>query len=95
MNLPVGAIRLPAMLLGTANVGLLHGFHRLRFLRLCAMLRCPRCIAHLASCPVQAELLVADAGTTLTVSGNGDVLEPSDGVMGIGSGSPYAVAAAR
>lgn len=30
----------------------------------------------------QAELLVADADTTLTVSGNGDVLEPHDGVMG-------------
>jgi len=44
---------------------------------------------------LQAELLVADATTTLTVSGNGDVLEPHDGVMGIGSGSPYAVAAAR
>jgi len=44
---------------------------------------------------LQAELLVVDAATTLTVSGNGDVLEPHDGVMGIGSGSPYAVAAAR
>lgn len=32
----------------------------------------------------QAELLVADATTTLTVSGNGDVLEPHDGVMAIG-----------
>ena len=30
----------------------------------------------------QAELLVADASTTLTISGNGDVLEPHDGVMG-------------
>jgi ATP-dependent HslUV protease subunit HslV len=44
---------------------------------------------------MQAELLVADATTTLTVAGNGDVLEPHDGVMAIGSGSPYAVAAAR
>ena len=34
--------------------------------------------------PPQAELLVADATTTLTVSGNGDVLEPHDGVMAIG-----------
>ncbi|EFJ46872.1 hypothetical protein VOLCADRAFT_92617 [Volvox carteri f. nagariensis] len=31
---------------------------------------------------LQAELLVADASTTLTISGNGDVLEPHDGVMG-------------
>lgn len=31
---------------------------------------------------MQAELLVADANTTLTVSGNGDVLEPQDGLMG-------------
>ncbi|GFH31074.1 ATP-dependent protease peptidase subunit [Haematococcus lacustris] len=44
---------------------------------------------------LEAQLLVADASITLTVSGNGDVLEPQDGVMGIGSGSPYAVAAAR
>lgn len=44
---------------------------------------------------LQAELLVADASTTLTVSGNGDVLEPHDGVMAIGSGGNFAVAAAR
>ncbi|MEW5313985.1 MAG: hypothetical protein WDW38_005515 [Sanguina aurantia] len=44
---------------------------------------------------LQAELLVADATTTLTVSGNGDVLEPHDGVMAIGSGGTFAVAAAR
>jgi ATP-dependent protease HslVU (ClpYQ) peptidase subunit len=31
---------------------------------------------------LEAQLLVADAQTTLTVSGNGDVLEPQDGVMG-------------
>jgi len=34
---------------------------------------------------LQAELLVADANTTLTVAGNGDVLEPQDGVMAIGA----------
>eukprot|EP00195_Chlamydomonas_chlamydogama_P008926 CAMPEP_0202901474 /NCGR_PEP_ID=MMETSP1392-20130828/14273_1 /ASSEMBLY_ACC=CAM_ASM_000868 /TAXON_ID=225041 /ORGANISM="Chlamydomonas chlamydogama, Strain SAG 11-48b" /LENGTH=256 /DNA_ID=CAMNT_0049588035 /DNA_START=50 /DNA_END=820 /DNA_ORIENTATION=- len=44
---------------------------------------------------LQAELLVADESTTLTVSGNGDVLEPHDGVMAIGSGGNFAVAAAR
>ncbi|GAX74406.1 hypothetical protein CEUSTIGMA_g1854.t1 [Chlamydomonas eustigma] len=44
---------------------------------------------------LQAELLVADSTTTLTVSGNGDVLEPHDGVMAIGSGGAFAVAAAR
>ncbi len=33
---------------------------------------------------LQAELLVADSTTTLTVAGNGDVLEPHDGCMAIG-----------
>jgi ATP-dependent HslUV protease subunit HslV len=40
-------------------------------------------------------LLVADKDHTLVISGGGDVLEPDDGVAGIGSGGPYAVAAAR
>ncbi|HKS16009.1 MAG TPA: ATP-dependent protease subunit HslV, partial [Planctomycetota bacterium] len=40
-------------------------------------------------------LLVADKEHTLVISGGGDVLEPDDGVAGIGSGGPYAVAAAR
>ena len=40
-------------------------------------------------------LLVADKDHTLGISGGGDVLEPDDGVAGIGSGGPYAVAAAR
>jgi ATP-dependent HslUV protease subunit HslV len=44
---------------------------------------------------LQAELLVADDKTTLTISGNGDVLEPQDGVMAIGSGGNFAMAAAR
>ena len=44
---------------------------------------------------LQAELLVADDKTTLTVSGNGDVLEPQGGVMAIGSGGNFASAAAR
>ena len=43
---------------------------------------------------LQATLLVADATTTLQITGNGDVIEAIDGVMAIGSGSPYARAAA-
>ncbi len=44
---------------------------------------------------LEALLLVADKDTTLMVSGNGDVMEPEKGVMAIGSGGPYAQAAAR
>jgi ATP-dependent HslUV protease subunit HslV len=44
---------------------------------------------------LEAMLLVADATTSLTISGNGDVIEPEDNIMTIGSGSPYALAAAR
>lgn len=44
---------------------------------------------------LQAQLLVADATTTMLVQGNGDVLEPHDGVMAIGSGSVFAQSAAR
>src|SRR5436305_11554867 len=40
-------------------------------------------------------LAVADATTSLMVSGSGDVIEPSDGVIGIGSGGPYALSAAK
>ena len=40
-------------------------------------------------------LVVADRSCSLIVSGAGDVIEPSDGILGIGSGGPYAVAAAR
>ena len=40
-------------------------------------------------------MAVADASTSLILSGNGDVLEPEDGLIGIGSGGPYALAAAR
>ena len=43
---------------------------------------------------LQATLVVADATTTLQITGNGDVIEAVDGVMSIGSGSPYARAAA-
>jgi len=40
-------------------------------------------------------LLVADRNHILTVSGNGDVIEPDDGAAAIGSGGPYALSAAR
>jgi ATP-dependent HslUV protease, peptidase subunit HslV len=43
---------------------------------------------------LQASLIVADGTTTLQITGNGDVIESVDGVMSIGSGSPYARAAA-
>jgi ATP-dependent HslUV protease subunit HslV len=44
---------------------------------------------------LEALLTVADARHTLLVSGNGDVIQPTDGIIGIGSGGSYAVAAAR
>ena len=44
---------------------------------------------------LEAMLLVADRQTGLLLSGTGDVLEPSDGIMAIGSGGNYALAAAR
>ncbi|MBM3999859.1 MAG: ATP-dependent protease subunit HslV [Planctomycetes bacterium] len=44
---------------------------------------------------LEALLAVADARCSLLVSGTGDVIQPSDGVIGIGSGGHYAVAAAR
>lgn len=44
---------------------------------------------------MQASLIVADKNLSLQITGNGDVLEPHDGIISIGSGSPYALAAAR
>lgn len=44
---------------------------------------------------LEAMLAVADAETSLILSGNGDVVEPEDGLIAIGSGGPYAQAAAR
>lgn len=43
----------------------------------------------------EALLAVADARTALVISGSGDVIEPSDGIIGIGSGGNYAIAAAK
>ena len=43
---------------------------------------------------LEALLLVADSKNSLLITGNGDVVEPSDGIMAIGSGGQYAKAAA-
>ena len=52
--------------------------------------RTDRALRHL-----EALLLVADDKCTFLVSGTGDVIEPDDGIVAIGSGGPYAVTAAR
>jgi ATP-dependent HslUV protease subunit HslV len=44
---------------------------------------------------LEALIVVADAKDTLLISGTGDVIQPSDGILGIGSGGNYATAAAR
>ena len=44
---------------------------------------------------LEAMMIVADKDVSLVLSGNGDVLEPEDGIVGIGSGGSYALAAAR
>ena len=52
--------------------------------------RTDRILRHL-----DALLLVADDKSTYLLSGNGDIIEPDDGVAAIGSGGPFALAAAR
>jgi ATP-dependent HslUV protease subunit HslV len=52
--------------------------------------RTDRSLRHL-----EALLIVADAKSTFLLSGNGDVIEPDDGITAIGSGGPYALASAR
>ena len=52
--------------------------------------RTDRSLRHL-----EALLIVADGKQTLLISGNGDVIEPDDGITAIGSGGPYALSAAR
>lgn len=52
--------------------------------------RTDRALRHL-----EALLLVADDKSTYLVGGTGDVIEPDDGIVAIGSGGPYALAAAR
>jgi ATP-dependent HslUV protease subunit HslV len=44
---------------------------------------------------LEAMMAVADKGVSLVLTGTGDVLEPEDGLIGIGSGGAYALAAAR
>jgi ATP-dependent HslUV protease subunit HslV len=44
---------------------------------------------------LEAMLVVADDRSTFLLSGNGDLIEPDDGIIGIGSGGNYAMAAAR
>jgi ATP-dependent HslUV protease, peptidase subunit HslV len=52
--------------------------------------RTDRSLRHL-----EALLIVADTKSTFLLSGTGDVIEPDDGICAIGSGGPYALAAAR
>jgi ATP-dependent HslUV protease, peptidase subunit HslV len=44
---------------------------------------------------LEAMLIVLDANATFLLSGTGDLIEPDDGLVAIGSGGPYALAAAR
>lgn len=44
---------------------------------------------------LEAMLIVADARTMFVLSGTGDLIEPDDGIVAVGSGGPYAMAAAR
>ncbi len=44
---------------------------------------------------LEAMLIVLDKTSTFLVSGTGDLIEPDDGIVGIGSGGPYALAAAK
>ena len=52
--------------------------------------RSDRILRHL-----DAQLAVCDVEHSLVISGTGDVIEPDDGILSIGSGGPYALAAAR
>jgi len=52
--------------------------------------RTDRSLRHL-----EAVMIVADDKNTFLISGNGDLIEPDDGLIGIGSGGAYALAAAR
>jgi ATP-dependent HslUV protease subunit HslV len=44
---------------------------------------------------LEAMLIVLDKASTFLLSGNGDLIEPDDGIVAIGSGGPYALAAAK
>ena len=44
---------------------------------------------------LEAHLAVCDKDTSLLIAGTGEIIEPDDGILAIGSGGPYALAAAR
>jgi ATP-dependent HslUV protease, peptidase subunit HslV len=44
---------------------------------------------------LEAMMIVADRKTTFLLSGTGDLIEPDDGIVAVGSGGPYAMSAAR
>ncbi len=44
---------------------------------------------------LEAMMIVADKTNMFLISGNGDIIEPTDGITAIGSGGPYALSAAR
>jgi ATP-dependent HslUV protease subunit HslV len=44
---------------------------------------------------LEAMLIVADRNSTFLLSGTGDLIEPDDGIVAVGSGGPFAIAAAR
>jgi len=44
---------------------------------------------------LEAMLIVADPKSTFLLSGTGDLIEPDDGIVAVGSGGPFALAAAR
>src|SRR5215475_11838742 len=52
--------------------------------------RTDRALRHL-----EAVMIVADEKTTFLISGTGDLIEPDDGIVGVGSGGAFALAAAR
>src|SRR3954470_1440087 len=52
--------------------------------------RTDRALRHL-----EAVMIVADDKTTFLIAGNGDLIEPDDGIVGVGSGGAFALAAAR
>jgi len=52
--------------------------------------RTDRSLRHL-----EAVMIVADSKTTFLISGTGDLIEPDDGIVGVGSGGAFALAAAR
>jgi ATP-dependent HslUV protease subunit HslV len=44
---------------------------------------------------LEALLIVADKSSSLLISGTGDLISPEEGILAVGSGGPYALAAAR